>query len=55
VTPLGTVLLSRFLEQSNATPANDRCREISAALTEAGYLNERGAPFAAMSVRNMLA
>jgi DNA invertase Pin-like site-specific DNA recombinase len=29
-------------------------REISAALAAAGYVNERGAPFAPMSVRNML-
>jgi hypothetical protein len=29
-------------------------REISAALTAAGYVNERGAPFAATSVRNTL-
>jgi len=29
-------------------------REISAALAEQGYMNERGKPFSAMSVKNML-
>jgi hypothetical protein len=30
-------------------------REISAALAKAGFVNVNGAPYAAMSVRNMLA
>jgi hypothetical protein len=44
-----------ILDQSNAAPANDRCARYPGGLAEAGYLNERGAPFAATSVRNMLA
>jgi hypothetical protein len=35
-------------------PTSDRCARYRA-LAEGGYLNERSAPFAAMSVRNMLA
>ena len=38
---------------TNPSALQVRCpNEISAALTAAGYVNERGAPFAAMSVRN---
>ena len=38
---------------TNPSALQVRCpNEISAALTAAGYVNERGATFAAMSVRN---
>ena len=48
------VQLAKKLRRKHPKGGQRSLREISAALAAAGYVNERGAPFAAMSVRNML-
>ena len=48
------VRLAKRLRRKRPKGGQRSFREISAALAVAGYVNERGAPFAAMSVRNML-
>jgi DNA invertase Pin-like site-specific DNA recombinase len=49
------VQLAKRLRRKRPKGGQRSLREISAALAAAGYVNERGAPFAAMSVRNVLA
>jgi DNA invertase Pin-like site-specific DNA recombinase len=49
------VQLAKRLRRKRPKGGQRSLREISATLAAAGYVNERGAPFAAMSVRNMLA
>jgi hypothetical protein len=48
------VQLAKRLRRKRPKGGQRSLREISTALAAAGYVNERGAPFAAMSVRNML-
>ncbi len=49
------VQLAKRLRRKRPKGGQRSLRETSAALAAVGYVNERGAPFAAMSVRNMLA
>ncbi len=49
------VALARQLRRKRPKGGQRSLREVAAALAERGYLNQRGKPFSAMSVRNMLA